>query len=48
MPQKSIFTKFFRNVKYVFNDVLIMDVKHVRCLTAEERSAESAVIIMCP
>jgi hypothetical protein len=44
MPQKSFFIKFFRNVKHMFNHVLIIDLEHVRYLTAEESSAECAVI----
>jgi hypothetical protein len=44
MPQKSIFNKFFRNVKHVFNNVLITDLEHVRCLTAKESGIECAVM----
>jgi hypothetical protein len=40
MPQKSIFIKFFRNVKRVFNNVLKLDLNSVWCLTAEESSTE--------
>jgi hypothetical protein len=44
MLQKSTYTNFFRNGKQVFNNVLIMDLQHIRCLTAEESSAEFAVM----
>jgi hypothetical protein len=37
MPYKSIFIIFFRNV----NNVLIMDLEHIRYLTVEERCTES-------
>jgi hypothetical protein len=42
--RNPFFIKFFRNVKHMFNNVLIMDLVHVRCLTAEESSAECAVM----
>jgi hypothetical protein len=42
MPQKSIF--LLKIVKHVFDNVLIIDLEHVRCLTAEESSAECAVM----
>jgi hypothetical protein len=35
MHQKSLFNNFVRNVKRVFNNVLKVDLEHVRCLTAD-------------
>jgi hypothetical protein len=46
MLQKSMLMKCLRNVKHVFNNVLIMDLKHDRCLKSDESSAECAVT--CP
>lgn len=43
MPYNSIFIWFFRNVKHEFN-VLITDLEHVRCLTAEDSRTECAVM----
>jgi hypothetical protein len=43
MPQKFIFFKFFRNVKHVLNNDLIMGLQRVRCFTNEESSAGHAV-----
>lgn len=43
MPH-NIFIWFFRNVKHEFNNVLIMDLEHVRCLTAEDSRTECAVM----
>jgi hypothetical protein len=40
LPQNYIFIEFLRNVKHVLNNVLIMDVGHVRLLTAEESGVE--------
>jgi hypothetical protein len=46
MPQKSIFMKSLRNVKHVFNNILIMGLEHVGCLTAEESSTFRAVNVL--
>jgi hypothetical protein len=44
MSKKSIFIKFFRNVKHMFNNVLLMDLEHFRSLTAKKRSAISGIL----
>jgi hypothetical protein len=46
MSQKYIFIKFFRIVKHVFNNVLIVDLEYVWCLITEKGSAESPVICL--
>jgi hypothetical protein len=42
--QKSILTEFFRKVKHVFNNVLIMNLGHVSYLTAKTSKAEYAML----
>jgi hypothetical protein len=44
MPRKFIFFQFFKNVKHVFSNVLIMIEEHVKYSTTEESSAERAVM----
>jgi hypothetical protein len=44
MLQKLIMSKFFRKVRYVFDDILIMNLEDLRCEKTAESSEECAVM----
>jgi hypothetical protein len=43
MPEKSIVSNSLE-IPNVFHNVLVIDIKYVRCLTAEESSSECSVM----
>jgi hypothetical protein len=44
MPPKSIHTRFFRNVKLMFNNVLIVDLEHVRRVVKVAKCKQSSIL----